>query len=98
MPLIVYQVTLGAGATQITTDSTSAQEIHLNPAAHDYTFGLSDVSATKYFAKVATPGTAGNTYATVIGQGPAAISIEKMRNCYLFGTQNDVVNVGVVLL
>lgn len=94
MALKVYQVTLGAGATQITTDTVAAQEIHLNPAAHDYEFGLSDVSATKYFRKVTTTGAT----TAIVGNGPPAISIEKMYNLYLIGTQNDVVNVGVVTL
>jgi hypothetical protein len=96
----VFQVTLGAAATPIINPATNpahktpVQEIHLNPAAHDYTFGPSTVTATLYVRKITTAGAT----AAIVGNGPAAIAIDVLENLYLFGTQNDVVNVGVVTL
>jgi hypothetical protein len=100
MAFKVIQVTLGAAATPIVDGTLAAnsgksfpfQELRLNPAAHDFYLGLSDVSTTKYFAKnVTTAATA-----TIIGNGPSATKIDDLRNLYLLGTQNDVVNVGVL--
>lgn len=96
MPMSVVQVTLGAAATVIATGTGGQpfQELRLNPAAHDYYIGGADVSTTKYFAKVLTAGAT----AQIIGNGPAGIKIDDLRNLYLLGTQSDVVNLGVVTL
>jgi hypothetical protein len=99
MAIKIIQVTLGAGATVIVDGTLDVnlnksfpfQELRLNPSAADYYLGLSDVSTSKYFCKVTAAGSA-----VVIGNGPAALKIEDLRNLYLIGTQSGVVNVGVV--
>ena len=93
MPMLTLQVTLGAGATQISSTNIPFQELRLNPSAADYYVGDSTVSTTKYFAKIATGGSA-----QIIGNGPSNIKIDTLQNVYLIGTQAGVVNLGVVVL
>lgn len=92
MALLVYQVTLGAGATQITSSHVPFIELHLNASAADYYLGGSDVSTTKYFVKVPSTGTVN----VAIGAGGGGAMLDTLKNMYLIGTQSGVVNVGVV--
>jgi hypothetical protein len=93
MPMLTLQVTLGAGATQCSATSVPFQELRLNPSAADYYIGDSTVSTTKYFAKIATGGSA-----QIIGNGPGNIAVDNLKNVYLIGTAAGVVNLGVVVL
>ena len=93
MPMQTIQVTLGAGATQCSASNIPFQELRLNPSAADYYVGDANVSTTKYFAKIATGGSA-----QIIGNGPSNIKIDTLQNVYLIGTQAGVVNLGVVVL
>lgn len=78
------QVTLGASATQITASSTTCVVVVVqNNATHNVTFGDNTITASK--GVLLTPGASLTLYST---KGVA------LSQYYLFGTQNDVIDVG----
>lgn len=91
------QITLAsAAAQQISTTDVPFQELHLNSTTNQYYFGSSDVSSTKFFRTVLATGSAAS--AVIVGNGPAAIGIDNLKNLYIKGTQGDVINLGVITL
>ena len=101
MAIKVYNVTIGASATQLTATptgtslGTAIQEIGFDPAiAHDTYIGDANVSSSNYAVKLPANGTTPR----VVGNGPAAIRIESLHNLYVSGTQNDVLHFYVITL
>lgn len=99
MSVQTFQISAGATTptpivTRVAGHVTPFQELRLNPSTADYYFGNSDVSSTKYFAKVATGGSA-----VIVANGPAAIAIDVLENCYVIsGTGTITINAGALTL
>jgi hypothetical protein len=84
------QVTLGAGATQVSATAQPCRQVIIqNNAAHACRYGDVDVSATRgiYLA----PGTGGG--AANIGSAFGALIAIDLSELYLYGTQNDVIDI-----
>lgn len=89
MSVILLQVTLGAGATQISSANTLIRQITFqNNAAAVMRLGDSTVSATKGVSLV-SGGAAGSTY----NSGPSIIQPTYLSDWYVFGTATQVLDV-----
>ena len=85
----LIQVTLGSGATQITTLQINASVLAIqNNAAHVCRAGDNTVSATKGIALAAGSTTTQPPF--IIARSDNRILLKEY---YLFGTQNDVIDV-----
>lgn len=84
------QVTLGAAATQVSTLSIPCrQAIIQNNAAHSCRFGDANVSATRGIYFAAGPGGG----STNLGQAAGALEAVDLSEIWLYGTQNDVIDI-----
>ena len=94
MAMKIFNVTLGAAATQITATRTPFQELHIEvPSGGHTTFvGDSSVTSSNYGRSVAAGA------AIIIGNGPGAFKVDDLSHVYLAGTQNDVIHVLVLTL
>lgn len=87
MAWITLQVTLGSGATQVSTSKTLCRQILMqNNAANVCRLGDSTVSATIGLSM--NPGGAG-----AFNSGPVAIYNSYLSDFWLFGTAADVIDV-----
>jgi len=92
MPLKLYQVTLGAAATQLSSTNQPLTQIAVSPVPHDTFIGLSGVTTTtgvKIATTVTTP--------FIFGSAQARSSFDATE-VYFVGTQNDVINVLAITL
>lgn len=90
MSVILAQVTLGAAATQLSTISAPCRQVIVqNNAAHSMRVGDSTVSSTKgvFLSTVAGGGGGSLNFGAMIFYGV------NLMDLYVFGTQNDVVDV-----
>jgi hypothetical protein len=89
--LVTFQVTLGAGATQIFAAKLGVRELNIqNNAAHNCRVGAANVSATLGIQLSTQSGGGGGD----ITAGTFNISNATFLNeWYVFGTQNDVIDV-----
>ena len=90
MALQTIQLTLGAGATQLTSaaNRVAIRQALFGAAAHTYYIGTSNVDATH---GVPVP-----TTAAPVSLGPFSALPVNSDEIYLFGTQNDVIQVAIV--
>jgi len=86
MPKLL-QVTLGAGATQISATSILCREIVFqnNGATNDMRVGDSTVSSTKGIKLLKASGS--------LTVGPLTENSEDLRDWYVFGTAADVIDI-----
>ena len=92
MPLTLYQVTLGAAATQLSSTNQPICQMIISAPAHDTYIGKAGVTSTtgvKIPTAVTSP--------TVIGtaQGHASFDATEV---YFVGTQGDLINVLAITL
>lgn len=88
MAVLLLQVTVGAAATQFTATSTPCRQVTIqNNAAHTMRIGDSTVSASKGIYLAAGPGGGSENH------GPLVAYAIDLSNFYVFGTQNDVLDV-----
>jgi hypothetical protein len=82
------QVTIGAGVTQFTTKDIPCRQIIVqNNAAHNMRIG--DVNTTSSIGALLTTGTPGGS----INLGPFYDNPENLKEWWVAGTQNDVVDI-----
>jgi len=92
MPLTLYQVTLGAAATQLSATQQPICQIIVSPTPHDTYIGKSGVTTTtgiKIATTVTTPFIMGTA------EGRSAFDATEV---YFVGTQNDLINVLAITL
>ena len=95
-----YNVTLGTGATRVTTTHTPVLEVHITNtntgAGHTVTVGGSDVATVP--GLTVPIGTTDTPAERVLGQGPSGAAAFNLEDLYLKGTQNDVIQVLAITL
>jgi nanoRNase/pAp phosphatase (c-di-AMP/oligoRNAs hydrolase) len=89
--LNLLQITLGAGATQISATKVGIRQLMIqNNAAHSCRVGDSTVSTTKGIELVTQSGGGGGS----INAGAFNINnVTNLNEWYIIGTQNDVIDV-----
>jgi hypothetical protein len=92
MALRIYNVTLGAAATQAATAVIPLVELHIESETGnaDVLVGDSGVSATDYGLTV----TAGPTNAKTMGPFPTGIL--SLNDVYFLGTENEIIHLAVI--
>ena len=92
MPLTLYQVTLGAAATQLSATNQPICQILIGAPAHDAYIGTKGVTTTtgvKIPTAVTSP--------TIFGTAEARSAFDATE-VYFIGTQNDTINVLAITL